>query len=267
MLKQCTEIWELVDKKRPLVHCITNYVTVNDVANILLSAGASPAMIDHPEEAEGFAALASALYVNLGTLSQQQQAGIMVACKTTAANNIPVILDPVACGVVPFRVQVMKQMRQYAPLTLIKGNTAEIKSLAGEETRAQGVDSLDSSEGMEQICMNLARQESTIIASTGPTDVITDGRRCALVKNGTPLFEKITGAGCMVGGVTAACIGAAPEEPWLATITGLLAFTLAGERAAADADNRPGAFHLHLFDHLYTLKKEDLLKEARVEWL
>jgi len=266
MLIKCAEIWDEVRAATPLIHCITNYVTVNDVANIILAGGASPAMVENPGESGDFARIASALYLNLGTLTGEQELAMIEAVKGCAVSGAPVIVDPVACGVIPRKVEMLKNIVENGKITCIKGNGAEIKSLAGIEALARGVDSLEQGEGLEQACQILAKKDHVVVAATGPVDVVTDGNNIALIKNGTTLFSSITGAGCMVGGVVAACIGAAPSEPWLASITGLIAFNIAGERAAQISGDNPGSFRSLLFDQLYHLRGEDILKEARVDW-
>jgi len=267
LLNKCAEIWDEVRAKSPLVHCITNYVTIIDVANIILASGASPAMVENPQEAGDFARISSALYLNLGTLTSEQELAMLEAVKGCTFSGVPVIVDPVACGVIPRKVEMLKKIIENGKIACIKGNSAEIKSLAGVEAQARGVDSLDQGEGLEDACQVLAEMKQTVIAATGSVDVVADyNKNVALIKNGTSIFSSITGAGCMVGGVVSACIGAAPQEPWLATITGLIAFNIAGEQAARTSGENPGTFRSLLFDRLYQLRGADLLKEAQVEW-
>lgn len=266
MIYKCAQIWEEVRAKTPLVLCITNYVTVNDVANIILAGGGSPAMVEHCQEAKDLAGIASALYLNLGTLTDQQEIAMIEAIKGASSNRVPVIVDPVACGVIPRRVEILKKLTGHGAITCIKGNTAEVKSLAGFESNARGVDSLDKGEGLEEACRALSVTEHLTVAATGSMDVVDDGKRLAFIKNGTPLFGAITGAGCMVGGLMAACIGVSPKDPWLAAVSGLLAFTVAGERAALLSGQNPGSFRMALFDKLYELRGEDIAREGRVEF-
>ncbi|MDD4550517.1 MAG: hydroxyethylthiazole kinase [Syntrophomonadaceae bacterium] len=266
MLKVCSEIWDKVRTEQPLVHCISNYVTLNDVANVIIASGASPAMVEHPAESGGFACLAKSVYFNLGTLTGEQEEAMLEAVKGAATAQVPVILDPVACGVIPRKVEVIEKLKGQGKLTVLKGNWAEIKSLAGIETGARGVDSLDDGRGIETACINLAQKENLVVAATGEIDVVSDGDRIAKIQNGTSLFEKITGAGCMVGGVVAACTGAFPQDPWLASITALCAFNIAGERAGSLSGDNPAYFRTVLIDQLYHLGDKDIMKEGKVEW-
>lgn len=264
MLEKCAQIWDKVRSEKPLVHCITNYVTVQDVANILLASGASPAMVENPHETEAFAKLAKALYFNLGTLTNEQKEAMLKGARGANEAKVPLIIDPVACGVIPRKIEVLQQLTELGEVTCIRGNTAEIKSLAGMESQAKGVDSLDKGEGMENTCKDLALQKKCIIAATAETDIISDGSRVAKIENGTELFSVITGAGCMVSSLVAACIGVNPDDAYLATITAILAYNIAGERAARKSGFKPGSFRVALFDELYDLRGEDIIKEAKI---
>ncbi len=266
MLKECAAIWSEVRNMTPLVHCITNYVTVKDVANSLLASGASPAMVENPLETEAFAAISQAVYFNLGTLTFEQERAMLEGMKGAQNHNKPVVVDPVACGVIPRKAEVLQMLAQVGRITCIKGNGAEIKSLLGVEARARGVDSLDRGEEMEKICRELAIREKAVIAATGEVDTISDGRRLFRVFNGTDMFAAITGAGCMVGALVAACIGIHPRDPWLAAAAAICAYNIAGERAAQKSGLHPGTFNYLLFDELFHLDNPGIIKEGKVQW-
>jgi len=266
LLEKCAGLWNKMREESPLVHCMTNYVTMNDVANIILSGGASPAMVDHPEEVVEFAGMSQAIYMNFGTLTTEKETAMLQALEIAWQKQVPVILDPVACGGIMRKARIAKYMMETGGLTCIKGNSAEIKSLAGFQTISKGVDSLDDGKGIEEACRVLADKAKLVVAATGAVDTVVDDQRLARIKNGTPLFKFITGAGCMVAGLIAACIGSNRNDPWLAAVTGLLAFNIAGEKSAQKVGHNPGSFHLSLFDCLYHIKGEDIIKEAKVEW-
>ncbi|MEQ8236026.1 MAG: hydroxyethylthiazole kinase [Syntrophomonadaceae bacterium] len=267
MLKKCAKIWDEVRIKTPLVHCITNYVSVNDVANAILAGGASPAMVENPGESGEFARLAGALYLNLGTLTQEQEQAMLEAAKAAGEEGVPVVIDPVACGVIPRKNHVLTRIEKLSAIACIKGNKAEIKSLAGIKAFARGVDSVDCGEGLKDACRTLALNKQTVVAATGAVDVVADASRLVLIKNGTGLYALITGAGCMAGGVMAACIAANPDQKWLAAVTGLLAFNIAGERAAIRSGHNPGTFRSLLCDQLHALSGADIAAQAKLEWL
>lgn len=263
----CASLWDEMRAKNPLVHCITNYVTVNDVANSLIAAGASPAMVEHPDETAEFTPLAAALYINIGTLTGAQEQGIMAAARAARQHRVPGVLDPVACGVIARRLKLSHDLLSLGFVKIVKGNGAEIKSLAGLAGKAKGVDSLEEGEGLATACMDLSRRYNTTIVATGKTDVVAGPNGTAIISHGTGYFQKITGAGCMVGGIVAACLGTAPQEPWLAAMTGLLGFNIAGELAARTTGDRgPGSFRMAFIDRLHRLTKDDILREGRIEW-
>lgn len=267
MLEAIAASLQEVKEKRPLVQSITNYVTVNDCANILLCLGAAPAMVEVTTEVEEFAQVISALYINLGTLTPEQRAASVLAVKKASELNKPIVLDPVAAGAISRKTEVVEELCAAGKITVIKGNMGEIKSLAGYKGQVRGVDSLDDGLDGLEACQKLAQKYHTIVAATGPTDIITDGQRTCLVDNGVPLLTLITGAGCMVGALTAAAVGAC-EDKFTATVASLIFMGLAGEIAVqALPEILPGSFRVKLFDSIYCLKPEDILQRGRIRCL
>lgn len=264
MIYQAAGLWEKLKDQRPLIHCITNYVTINDVANILLASGASPAMVEHEQDAGRFARLANAVYLNVGSLTRAQEMAIDSTVSAAREAAIPLVLDPVACGVIMSYRMACQRIMESNTLSIIKGNQAEIKSLAGFDARVCGVDSLDEGEGVEAACRSLFKSHRSVVVASGARDLVV-GESTAYIYNGSPLFQAITGAGCMLGAVIAACLAAFPGNPWLAGITGTLAFNIAGEKAAVESSG-PGTFRVNLMDKLYSLKGQDIVNEGRLEW-
>lgn len=259
------EILTEVRKRVPLTHSITNYVTINDCANILLSYGASPAMCEACDEVYDFAKISSALYINLGTLTKEQEQSVVLAALSAKKHNVPVVLDPVACGAIPRKMKVLGKIMEIGKIDVIKGNIGEIKFLAGVDSCTRGVDSLDSGEGALEACKAVAKKYNCVVAATGVEDYITDGTRSAVIENGTDMFTKITGAGCMTGALCAGAAGAC-EDRFMSTVSALLAMSVAGEEAAK-LSRLPGSFRVNLIDSIYTLTEEKLLKEGKVEWI
>jgi hydroxyethylthiazole kinase len=256
-----------IREKTPLVQAITNYVTINDCANILLCLGASPAMCEAQTEVEEFVGLISALYINIGTLTEEQTAAALLAVRKAAELNKPVVLDPVACGAISRKTRIVEQLIAAGNITVIKGNMGEIKSLAGFAGKVRGVDSLD--DGMDGIeaCIKLAHQYHTIVAATGRTDIVTDGERTCLLNNGVPQLTLITGAGCMVGAMAAAAVGACADN-YTATAAAVMAMGLAAEKAAkVVSKDGPGSFRVKLFDCIYSLTEDDVLKGGQIRCL
>jgi len=265
MLNKVIEVLRDVREKTPLVQAITNYVTINDCANILLCIGASPAMCEAEGEVEEFVGLVSALYINIGTLTKEQEEASVLAVKRAAQLGKPVVLDPVACGAISRKKEVIRKLLETGKISVIKGNTGEIKSLAGCSGKVRGVDSVDDGEGVAEACKILAKSYGAVVAATGETDVVTDGERTCFVSNGTPMFTLVTGAGCMVGALAAATAGVC-EDRLVSTVAALSAFGLAGEMAANSIGRTlPGSFRMKLFDFIYGIGPEDMLKGGKIK--
>lgn len=264
MINEVSQTITKLRKKVPLVHCITNHVTINDCANIVLAFGGSPAMCEAYDEVFDFVKLSSALYINVGTLTKEQEAAAVLASISAKINNIPVVLDPVACGAIPRKLSVINRIFEVGKVDLIKGNIGEIKVLAGKASKIRGVDSLDNGEGALESCISLAQKYNCVIAATGKEDFITDGKRSAVIQNGTEMFTKITGAGCMLGAVCGATLGA-EEDKFVAAVSAVLSMNIAGEHAYREA-KAPGSFRVKLMDHIYLLSEEMLKEEGKIIW-
>lgn len=240
-----------VKKQAPLVEAITNYVTINDCANILLSLGASPAMCESADEAYEFTKLAQATYINIGSLTKEQELAMLQSVKAAAEVDIPVILDPVGCGAIPRRIDFINKLRSFGKISVVKGNIGEIKTLAGATTKVKGVDSLDDGEGAIEVCEQLAKKWNCLVVATGKIDILTTGVKTATVANGSEMFTKITGAGCMLGALLAGFSGANPNHLFEANLTGLITMGIAGEKATQlERGNLPGSFRSYLIDEI-----------------
>lgn len=243
-------------EKSPLVHCITNYVAMNIAANVLLAAGASPAMVHAPEEQEDFAPLAGALTINIGTISSPWLAGMTKAARVAGENNIPWVLDPVAHFISAFRRDATEELMGLRP-TIVRGNASEILALAGEAGSGKGVDSGDAVEAAHDGARRLAESSGAVVVVTGPVDYVTDGSREVQLKGGSDLMPKVTALGCSL---TALMGGYAAVGPAFDAAVGALAhFNVAGSAAAGRADG-PGSFQMHFLDALAATKPGDLEK-------
>lgn len=249
----------------PLVQCITNYVAMNIAANVLLAAGASPAMVHAEEEAGEFAGFAGALTVNIGTASPQWIAGMKAAIGGATAARRPWVFDPVAHFATAYRRRATAELLALAP-TVIRGNASEIISLAGGTSSAKGVDSRDPVELAEEAANELAGRQACVVAVTGATDFVTDGRRAVRLSGGSALMPKVTALGCSLTCLVGAYVAIRPEDPLSATVAALAHFAVAGERAASGSDG-PGSFGWRFVDALAALTPEALNGEARIERL
>jgi hydroxyethylthiazole kinase len=257
-----SEVFAGVREKRPLVHHITNYVTVNDCANITISAGAAPVMADAPEEVCEMVTFAGALVLNIGTLNKGQIESMLLAGGMANDRQIPIVLDPVGAGATRFRTESAQRLLDELKITILKGNAGEIGILAGAEAFVRGVDSQGVTGDPSRIAQNFAKESGVTVVISGPTDIVTDGRRILLVENGHPMMGSISGTGCMAASVTGA-FAAVTDDPVIASAAALAAFGIAGERAAAGARG-PYSFKTALFDQMAALKPEDLLSDAKI---
>jgi hydroxyethylthiazole kinase len=257
-------IVDAVRAASPLVHCITNVVTVNDCANILLAAGASPAMIDGWEEAYGFAQISGALYINFGTFNEAQESGAVQAALGAKEAGRPVVIDPVGCAAIPRRAALVEHFYRIAGVDVIKGNMGEIMALAGASgTEVKGVDSADEASGIEEAAARLAKKFSCVVAATGKVDVVTDGARLVRLGNGTPLLKRITGAGCMAGALCAAAAAVADGNALAAAVAGITTLSLAGE-LAAEKTHLPGSFRVALIDGVYGITGQTVTARGKI---
>jgi len=263
--KSYSDLFARVREKRPLVNHITNYVTVNDCANITLCAGGAPVMADAPEEAAEMTSIASSLVLNIGTLNAAQIESMILAGKMANRRGIPVIRRLRSGGRGSTRVPdglSTKRLLDELEITVLKGNAAEIGVVAGVEAVVRGVDSCGLAGDPVMIGRGLAQKLGCTVAISGATDIVTDGKHTLLVDNGHPLMGSISGTGCMAASVIGAFC-AESEDCVTASAAAFAALGLAGERAAAVAHG-PLSFKVALFDELASLTPQDLGAGARI---
>lgn len=260
--KPYADLFARVRERRPLVHHITNYVTVNDCANITLCAGGAPVMADAPEEAAEMAGIAGALVLNIGTLNTTQVGSMVRAGRMANDRGIPVVLDPVGAGATRFRTDTVRRLLDELEITVLKGNAGEIGVIAGVEAVVRGVDSHALAGDPLMIARDLAQKLGLTVAVSGATDVVTDGKRALLIDNGHPMMGSISGTGCMAASVTGVFC-AVSGDPVTASASALAAFGLAGERGAAAARG-PLSFKVAMFDALANMTPQDMADGARI---
>lgn len=260
------ECAEQVRATAPLVHCLTNAVVKEITANVLLSIGASPAMVEHPEEARIFAGLAGGVLVNVGTVSDEQIEAIRAAVSTAGTQGVPWVLDPVAVGGLPLRTNLARELVDLAP-SAIRGNASEIVALAGLGEGGRGVDSTDTVEAAEEAARALAERTGGVVAVSGERDLIVSSGRVTRLTSGHALMPLVIGTGCSLGAAVAAYLGAArpvglsDHDAVLAAHAHLgAAGTLAGRVAEG-----PGSFHTQWLDALYTLSPAAIARVVDIE--
>ena len=272
MLGKCLDN---VRASAPLVHCITNYVTVNDCANILIACGASPIMADDPDEAADITSICSALVVNIGTLNRNTIPSMFSAGKKAAALGHPVLLDPVGAGASALRTDTAAKLLKEVRFTAVRGNISEIKALCSGQGGAKGVDA-DVADAVTDAALpdavsfakRFAKDTGAVIIITGAIDIAADAERAWVLSNGCPMMAKITGSGCMLSAMLGAYLAANPDSPLEASAACLGAMGIAGElaearRQAADAGN--STFRNLLIDEIYKLDGAALDRMARYE--
>ncbi len=247
--------------RTPLVQNITNFVAMDLAANVLLAAGASPAMIHAEEEAGEFAGIAGALTVNIGTLSTPWIKGIKAAVQTALQDELPWVLDPVAVGATRYRREIGEALAGLSP-SIIRANASEVQALAGMDGQARGVDSTTAAPDALDAAKQLAGRHKTVVLMTGETDFVTDGARVLSLDHGHSLMSRITATGCAL---TALCGGFLAVEPDVVTaaVGAAAVFGLAGELAGEIAEG-PGSFRVALIDCLYALEPDDIAERARI---
>ena len=270
--QKVVELLNRLKNKKPLIHNITNYVTVNDCANILLAIGASPIMEDDLKESADITSIASALVINIGTLNERTIESMIASGKKANELNIPVVLDPVGAGASSFRNETTKRILEEIKISVLRGNMSEIKFIAGLECETKGVDASesdlksDSDEGV-RVAKSLAKRFNCIVAITGVCDIVSDGEKSVTIENGTKMLSNVTGTGCMttalVGGYLGAC--ETKEDLFIAAISGIVSMGICGEIAEERAGNIGlGSFHMAIIDAVSNLDEDILLNRNKI---
>lgn len=266
--------FDLLRKTMPLIHNITNYVTMNDVANILLACGGSPIMSDEVEDVEDITSICNGLNINIGTLHKSSIEGMLRAGKKANDLHHPILLDPVGAGASKFRTETALKLMQELNLAVIRGNISEIKTLALGSGTTKGVDADVSDavteENLEQaieFVKAFSKKTGTIIAVTGRIDLVTDGNRCYVIRNGRPEMGKITGTGCQLSGMMTAFITANPDEMLEAAAAAVCAMGLAGEIGWSRMQTGDGnaTYRNRIIDAIYNMTGDILEKGANYE--
>jgi len=265
MISAGTTLRQLREQK-PLVHQITNYVVMNETANATLALGALPVMAHAGEEVEEMARLASALVLNIGTLSGHWVESMLLAGGAATARDIPIVLDPVGAGATQYRTATAHRLLELVDVTVLRGNAGEVATLAGEAAEVRGVESMGAGLEAAELARAAARRLGAIASVTGPVDYVSDGERVLSVANGDALLATVTGTGCMSSALTGCFLAAKPREPLEAAAEALAAFGVAAEEAARGAAG-PGTFHARLYDALYALDPATLDERTRIEEL
>jgi hydroxyethylthiazole kinase len=259
------DVLERVRQRKPVVHHLTNWVTIYDCAQVVKTLGASPVMAHAAEEVEEMARIASALVLNIGTLTVDFIEAMKSAALSANERVIPVVLDVCGAGATRLRDQKCLELLNSVRIDIIKGNASEIARICGEKVRTRGVDATEVTADMVLLAQNLARQREATVVVTGKADIITDSQRTWLVNNGHKLMTAVVGTGCMASSVIGAFAAVEPDLGFAAA-SALACYGMAGELAAETATG-PASFKERLFDCLYSLDRETVARLLKVEEL
>ena len=252
-----------VYEKKPLIHCITNPISINQCANAVLSSGARPIMAEHPLEVAEITQTASALMLNIANITDVRMKSIKTASETAKKYNIPSVLDIVGISCSQLRRNYVHELLDIHIPTVIKGNYSEICALCDDKYRSAGVDSHSSATFQKTLdsAVFSARKYNTVILASGKSDIVTDGKRVAYIHNGSPRLAEITGTGCMQGALTAVYLSVA--DGFHAAVTACTVMGICGELASCKEGT--GSFYTALLNSLSLLKNDDIEKYMNSE--
>ena len=265
---------ENVRKNSPLIHNITNYVTVNDCANIVIACGAAPIMADEKEEVEEITTICAGLNINIGTLNSRTVASMLIAGKRANELGHPVVLDPVGAGASRLRTETALRLLDEVRFAVIRGNISEIKTLASGSGTTKGVDADVADKVTEEnlddavaFAKAFAKKTGAVIAITGAIDIVADGEKAYCIRNGHPMMSAITGTGCQLSAMTAAFVTANPDHPLEAAAAAVSAMGYAGEMAHSKLSETDGnsTYRNYIIDGIYRMTPEMLEKGAKYE--
>lgn len=268
------EVLKSVRETTPLVHSITNYVTVHDVANIIIACGGSPIMSDEPDDVADLALICGGLNINIGTLNKRSIEAMEIAAEGAVKRGNPILLDPVGAGASRIRTETAQRLMKDFSITVVRGNISEILALADGSGSARGVDAdvgdlvtTDNLERKADFAKAFALEHGIIVAITGAIDLVSDGRECYAVRNGSPRMGTITGSGCQLSGLMAAFLAANRGRYFEATVAALCTMGLAGEIAASRMLHYDGnsTYGNRLIDAVYNMTPYVLSRGAKFE--
>ena len=256
-------ILEKVRTQKPLVHHLTNWVTIYDCANIVKVFGASPVMAHSIEESADMALLASSVVLNIGTLTSDFVESMKLATRTANAEKIPVTLDVCGAGATRLRDDKCFELIEETKINIIKGNASEVARVAGENIQTKGVDSTNVEKDLIEIAHNLAIKKACTVVITGKEDIICDGKSQYIVKNGHEIMAHVVGTGCMATSVIGTFAAIEPDLA-KAAAAGLVCYEVAAELAAAECKG-PGTFKEALYDMIFSLDGETIERMHKIE--
>lgn len=271
-LTDFASVFKKLKELSPRIHCITNYVTANDCANVLLACNASPIMADDVCEAAQITSLSQALTINTGTMHEHTLPAMLESGRQANLEGKPVILDPVGAGSSQFRTETALTLLENIRFSAVRANISEIKALLNGQLACGGVDACPGDEinrdNLQQSIMlinEFSKKYNTVTAVTGKYDIVSDGNSCCIIKNGHPLMSRVTGTGCMLSAFCAAMCAANPEDIFSAVIVAVCGFGICGELAWSEGIGS-GTYRTRLIDEIYHLTWDKIKEKAKYEY-
>lgn len=252
-----------IKEQKPLIHHITNWVTIYDCANIVRVIGALPVMAHAAEEVCQMTSISSALVLNIGTLTVNLVESMILAGRKANEKGIPVVLDAVGAGATDLRTDKAKEILKKVKISILKGNSSEIGTLAGANAETKGVEAISVEGDLIEIAKNLASKNNLTVVITGEEDIISNGKDVYVCKNGHPMMGKFVGSGCIAASVIGT-FASIEKDYALASVHALSFLGIAGE-LAAEAAKTPDTYKAALFDRIFDLKEEDIKKMKKIE--
>lgn len=264
MINRILEIRRRIREKKPLIHCITNPISINDCANAVLAVGAKPIMAEHPREVSEITAAAKALCVNLGNITDARMESILLSGKTAKTLNIPHCIDMVGVGCSSLRLELAREyVRQCRP-QVIKGNLSEVKAFCGLPAHAVGIDAGEEKNALSETvytAKQLAGETGAVVFVTGAVDVAAEPERAILIRNGNPMLCEVTGTGCMANVLAGTFLS--ERQPLEAAVLSAVLLGIAGETACGE--HGLGSYHISLIDRLSVMTEECIRERIRIE--
>ena len=298
MRQRILQLRKRIKEEKPLIHCITNPISIHDCANVVLAVGARPIMAEHPAEVTDITASAGALMLNLGNITDARIESMKRSMRTAMENKIPVLLDLVGVACSDLRLDLARELLSIGHPAVLKGNMSELLAVSGLPSHAIGIDAgaqdaltAENMETVSEVLRAFSRSNQAIVLATGKQDFVTDGERIVLVQNGSAALSGITGTGCMVGALTAAFLPGCKDNiakemtdsieanVWsggemgfnersgsylAAAVLGTALMGIAGEEAEK-ISRGPGSFQVNLLDEIYGLSDRQLLNLLKIE--
>ncbi|KGM97839.1 hydroxyethylthiazole kinase [Clostridium novyi A str. 4552] len=274
MIKQKITVQDLlqikqdVKFKNPLIHCITNPISINDCANVVLVTGAKPIMAEHPLEVAEITSISSALAVNLGNITDARMESMLISGKVALENKIPQVIDLVGVACSKLRLNYAKKFISECTPNVIKGNMSEIKAIYGVKNNSKGIDvglkdiiNKNNIEENVKILKSLAKQTKAIVVATGVVDIITDGEDTYLIKNGCEMLSMITGTGCMLNTLIGSFISS--KDILKGAILGTVLMGICGE--LSENDMGTGTFKTRLLDNMFNISDNTIIEKIIYE--